>query len=139
MRIVEYLQTLVLLGGTLFAWNTVGDEIANGYPAGTTMCFYGAIGLTIAVLSSIYLLFIEGRINQIIQKYLSWLLGLGTIFAWGNWSYVAYKLFRGEQCLNACPAGITNPFLTPCFYGACFYLAALLIALFLLYRGQKRP
>lgn len=138
MRFIEYLQTLVLLGGTLFAWNTVGDELASGFPLGTTMCFYGATVFTIATLTSIYLLFISGQLDQKWQKFLTWLLGVGTILAWGNWGYVAYHLFRGEVCPSACPANVTNPFLTPCFYGASIYLITFIIALVLLYRGQAK-
>lgn len=138
MRVVEYLQTLVLLGGTIFAWSTVSQELTQGFPLGTTMCFYGAIAFTVAVLISIYLLFISGRLDQKWQQYLTWLLGAGTVFAWGNWGYVAYKLFREEQCLSACPVGITNPFLTPCFYGASIYLIGFIIALVLLYRSNSK-
>ena len=137
IRAVQYLQLLVLLSGTIFAWNVVADDIARGLNPVKVTCFYGAIGLSLAFLASTYVLCLKGKLRGMWQKAIIWLLGAGTVFAWGNWSYVAYKLFRGEQCLSACPAGITNPFLTPCFYGATIYLLAFLIALLLLYRHRK--
>ena len=138
MKYIYWLQSLVLLGGVLFAWNVVGDDIARGLDPLKVMCFYGAIGLSLAFLASTYVLCLKGKLRGLWQKAITWLLGAGTVFAWGNWSYVAYKLFRGEQCLSACPAGVTNPFLTPCFYGASIYLAGFLIALVLLYRGKGK-
>ena len=138
MRIVQYLQMIVLLGGVMFAWNTVANDIARGFNPLKVMCFYGALVLTIAFLSALYILFTPDKIDRIWQRFITWLLGAGVIFAWGNWSYVAYKLWRGEVCPSACPANVTNPFLTPCFYGACIYLVAFLIALFLHRRGQRK-
>ncbi|OGB74679.1 hypothetical protein A2810_00180 [candidate division Kazan bacterium RIFCSPHIGHO2_01_FULL_49_10] len=138
MRSIQYLQLLVLLGGVLFAWNVVADDIARGFNPLKVMCFYGALGLSIAFLSALYILFTPDKIDQLWQRFITWLLGLGTIFAWGNWSYVAYKLFRGETCPSACPVTVTNPFFSPCFYGALIYLAAFLIALFLLRRDQRK-
>ncbi|MBN2585478.1 hypothetical protein JXA59_02415 [Patescibacteria group bacterium] len=138
MRPVQYLQLLVLLGGVMFAWNVVSDDIARGLNPLKVMCFYGAVGLTVAALSALYILFTPDKIDRLWQRFITWLLGAGTLFALGNWGYIAYKLFRGEQCVSACPADITNPFLTPCFYGACIYLVAFLIALFLHYRGQRK-
>lgn len=138
MRIVYYVQMFVLLGGVLFAWNVVSNDIARGFDPLKVMCFYGAIGLSIAFLGSTYILCLKGKIRGLWQKYLTWLLGAGALFGWGNWSYVAYELWSGKPCPSACPATVTNPFLTPCFYGASIYLVAFLIALFLLYRGQGK-
>lgn len=52
-------------------------------------------------------------------------LALGTIFAWTNFILELIDWFNKRACTTGCAAGLVNPFLTPCFYGAIFFAAAL--------------
>jgi len=85
----------------------------------TTPCFYGAI----AFLISLILLVAK---NYLYLKYL--LIG-GTIFAWSNFTYEAYKFYIPSNTAKVGCSGILieNIFTTPCFYGAVIYLTALII------------
>jgi len=52
----------------------------------------------------------------------------GTIFAWGNFSWELYNYFNQKTCAFGCTAGLTNPFFTPCFYGAIFFTIAFILS-----------
>ena len=58
------------------------------------------------------------------------ILAGGTIFAWFNWikEYLAY--------CQPCGKG-TNPFVSPCFYGAIGYAVLLILTFFILYLEYK--
>ena len=59
------------------------------------------------------------------------LLG-GTIFAWTNFALELNRWLEKKSCTTGCAVGLTNPFLTPCFYGAiCFTIAFILSAVML--------
>ena len=61
---------------------------------------------------------------------------LGTLFAWGNFSYELYNwLGVGKQV--GCAIGATNPFFTPCFYGAIFFTIAFILSSILLAESGK--
>ena len=64
-----------------------------------------------------------------------WLLLLGTLFAWGNFSYEMIGWLRGMECTTGC-ASAPNPFLTPCFYGALFFLAAFVLNVMILKKSR---
>ncbi|MDD5032399.1 MAG: hypothetical protein PHR36_05195 [Patescibacteria group bacterium] len=52
----------------------------------------------------------------------------GTVFAWFNFT-VELKGWLGQgTCALGCAAGVVNPFLTPCFYGAIFFTAAFVLS-----------
>jgi len=58
---------------------------------------------------------------------------IGTIFAWVNFCYEFYNWINSRACEFGCSAGlITNPFLTPCFYGALFFVIALILNIIVL-------
>jgi hypothetical protein len=59
------------------------------------------------------------------------LLG-GTIFAWYNFIVELINWLQKKSCTTGCAAGVANPFLTPCFYGALFFLAAFIFSAILL-------
>ena len=87
----------------------------------TTPCFYGAIAFFISLI-----LFVTKRYQN-----LKFLLIGGTIFAWSNFLYEAYKFYIPSNISKIGCSGIeiTNIFSTPCFYGAVIYLICLIIFL----------
>lgn len=57
---------------------------------------------------------------------------LGTVFAWGNFGNELVKWLSHDSNNFACTAGVTNPFMTPCFYGALFFTLAFALSALLL-------
>lgn len=57
-----------------------------------------------------------------------WVLLLGTIFAWGNFALELVSWLQKKSCTTGCVAGMVNPFLTPCFYGAVFFTIAFILS-----------
>ncbi len=129
---LQNLLTIILAGGTIFAWYTVFSDfyrfqriygtifriencsIPNPL---TTPCFYGAIAFVIALILSI----------KKMEKPLYFLIIGGTIFAWSNFGYEVYKFYATTGIKTSCAGIITdNVFTTPCFYGAFIYLLALI-------------
>ena len=61
---------------------------------------------------------------------------VGTIFAWFNFA-VELKAWLGQgTCTLGCAAGVANPFLTPCFYGAIFFTVAFILSAVLVKKGR---
>lgn len=129
---LQKLLTIILFGGSIFAWYTVFNDFSRFQriygtifriencsvpnPV-TTPCFYGAIAFVIALILSI-------KKNE---KPLYILLIGGTIFAWSNFAYEVYKFYASTGVKTSCAGVITNNvFTTPCFYGACIYLLGLI-------------
>jgi hypothetical protein len=85
----------------------------------TTPCFYGAIAFLIALSLLIFKKYI----------YLKYILFGGTIFAWGNFLFEAYKFYLPTNTTKIGCSGIevVSIFNTPCFYGALIYLISLII------------
>jgi len=128
------LLLITLIGGVLFSWYTVINDFLRFYkiygtifrienclvpnPV-TTPCFYGAVAFLIALI----LLLIK---KFLFLKYL--LIG-GTVFAWTNFAYEAYKFYLPSNTAKIGCSGIEveSIFTTPCFFGALIYLTALLI------------
>jgi len=52
----------------------------------------------------------------------------GTAFAWVNFSLELISWLNKKTCTFGCTAGLVNPFLTPCFYGAIFFTLAFIIS-----------
>lgn len=51
----------------------------------------------------------------------------GMLFAWGNFGYELYNWLKvGKQV--GCAVGVSNPFFTPCFYGAIFFTIAFILS-----------
>ncbi|PJA94355.1 MAG: hypothetical protein CO133_00105, partial [Candidatus Komeilibacteria bacterium CG_4_9_14_3_um_filter_37_5] len=46
---------------------------------------------------------------------------VGVLFAWTNFTIELINWFQKKSCTLGCSAGLVNPFLTPCFYGAIFF------------------
>jgi uncharacterized protein (DUF2062 family) len=58
---------------------------------------------------------------------------LGVVFAWGNFIYELVNWLNDKNCATGCSvSSVTNPFLTPCFFGALFFSAAFVLSAILL-------
>ena len=146
MKKLFYLQTLVLLVGSIFAWYTVYTDFARFYhlygdltrisnciipnPV-TTPCFYGAFSFLGGLIWSIYILKQSEQNQPAQQKKLSILLTASTIFAWSNLAIEVYNFYFKTQADQVTCSGVTadNIFVTPCFIGSAIFLVALITAL----------
>ncbi|OGC46098.1 hypothetical protein A2V49_04080 [candidate division WWE3 bacterium RBG_19FT_COMBO_34_6] len=140
-----YIQSIILLSGTIFAWVTVYKDFARFYnlygtvtkisgcvipnPV-TTPCFYGAFAFLTAFIISLFIL--KKPDNFLLQKRLIILLIAGTIFAWSNFGYEVYKFYLASNVDKISCSGVPteNVFATPCFVGACIFLSGLLASIF---------
>lgn len=62
---------------------------------------------------------------------------LGVLFAWVNFFYELVSWLNKRACTLGCPtAPGTNPFLTPCFYGALFFTAAFILSAVILRKSR---
>ncbi|MFH1426036.1 MAG: hypothetical protein ABIG66_01235 [Candidatus Kerfeldbacteria bacterium] len=155
LKVLYPLQTLVLLGGTIFAWYTVYGDFARHYQYEgsffkftdcivpnplATPCFYGAIAFLIALVWSIIILRKKLDQKMLQHKRLFWLLLAGTLFAWGNFGWGFYKFWQNDMAPTAGCSGVVvdNPFSTPCFYGALFYLSALIVSIIIKMIAKKK-
>ncbi len=68
-----------------------------------------------------------------------WILLVGALFAWTNFTIELVRWLNKQACLTGCAAPGTNPFLTPCFYGACFFLVAFIISAIMLRKSSRPP
>jgi len=62
---------------------------------------------------------------------------IGTVFAWTNFSIELFDWLNKRTCTIGCAANLTNPFLTPCFFGALFFTASFILSLVLLLKSRK--
>jgi len=66
------------------------------------------------------------------------ILLVGTVFAWTNFTRELLDWLNDRACSVGCPvAPGTNPFVTPCFYGAVFFLIAFILSLVLVVKSKK--
>jgi hypothetical protein len=61
----------------------------------------------------------------------------GTLFAWGNFTYELVNWLDKKECTLGCSAGLKNPFLTPCFYGAIFFTISFILSALILRKSKK--
>lgn len=61
----------------------------------------------------------------------------GTLFAWTNFGIELNKWLQDRSSTVGCTPGITNPFLTPCFYGAVIFLTAFIVSIFILKKYKQ--
>jgi len=64
------------------------------------------------------------------------LLG-GTLFAWFNFATELIDWTAKRVCTTGCTAGLVNPFMAPCFYGAIFFTIAFVLSAIILKKSQK--
>ncbi|OGB74549.1 hypothetical protein A2V68_03030 [candidate division Kazan bacterium RBG_13_50_9] len=134
-----WLQALILVGGTIFAWWMVSLESAAGMNIYASTCTYGAIAFAIALIMALYLLTAR---NRAAQKWLTWLLGLGAIFGWSNFAYKVWQYYQGAVCASCPPVtlpgfSIFPPLGSPCFYGASLFTLAFIVAILIYLRKNK--
>jgi hypothetical protein len=134
------MRVAVLAAGALFAWSIVATDLYQFTLTGgdltqfggtalpnplVTACFYGAIGLTVALRWAIRLEPHGGDARG--ERHLAWLLLAGTVFALGNLGYEC-SWSRHPGGPSPCTGGaIFNPLETPCFVGFLFYFAGFTI------------
>lgn len=153
VRFWYWVQTIVLLGGTIFAWITVVRDFQRFYgyegtifkisncvvpnPV-TTPCFYGAFAFLIALIWSIKLLRQNDPSRRLTsQRRLRWLIVASVLFAWGNFAYVAYKFYAPQADHKGCSGiAVSTPFITPCFFGSVIFLIALVVALIVIRKSR---
>lgn len=155
VRLLKILS-LVLLGGTVFAWYTVYRDFSlfYGYEGTifkikdcyipnpvTTPCFYGAFAFFAALVWSLKINTRDPEAHARGQKYLTLFLIACVIFAWANFTIQAVRFFAtaniGEVGISCSGIPTTNPFATPCFIGAAIFLFALIIS-YLAYLAAKK-
>lgn len=127
------LQSILLFTGMIFAWTTVANDYMRftqklAVNPLTTPCFYGALGFAFAYFFSIYIIFTRKQVKTL-QKYLIIFLIAGTLFGWTNFIIELCRFYIFNNPTTCSGAIGSNPFFTPCFYGACIYLLSLLSAL----------
>jgi len=61
----------------------------------------------------------------------------GTIFAWFNFAVELMDWLQKRVCTAGCAAGLSNPFLSPCFYGAIFFTAAFVSSAILMKKSRN--
>ena len=147
-------QVGALLVGTVFAWTTAIVDFLRFYQAEgtlfkindclypnpvTTPCFYGAIAFAIAFAWAIVILKKDGEARSTSEKHLMWLLAAGTAFAWTSFGRLAYNFYTAlpGQGIGCSGVPTTNPFITPCFFGATLFLIALIVSLVILNREVR--
>jgi len=62
----------------------------------------------------------------------------GTLFAWFNFGLELYSWLQKKSCTTGCAAGLTNPFLTPCFWGAIFFSLAFILSCILVKKSKQK-
>ena len=66
------------------------------------------------------------------------LLLAGTLFAWFNFIRELIIWMYEHSCEAGCSVGgATNPFLTPCFYGALFFTVAFILSAIILKKSKN--
>ena len=147
-------RVAVLAAGALFAWSIVATDLYEFTLTGgdltqfrgtalpnplLTACFYGAIGLTVALRWAIRLEQHGGDARG--ERQLAWLLLAGTAFALGSLSYECYWSFTPRQPggPSVCTGGaILDPLQTPCFVGSLFYFAGFILTAVAVRAARRR-
>lgn len=146
MKKLFWLQPVVLLAGSIFAWYTVYTDFARFYglyqsftriqncvipnPI-TTPCFYGAFAFVAAFIWAVIIQKLP-RAKQAVQQSRLVLLLIGsTIFAWSNLAIEIYNYYFKAQGDKISCSGVAtdNIFTTPCFIGSMIFLISLVISL----------
>jgi hypothetical protein len=145
MKLFYKFQSSVLFVGTVFAWTTIYSDFARFYtyyhsytriqncvipnPV-TTPCFYGAIAFFIAFLWSLFILKNPQSDRTLHQRKLNLLLIAGTLFAWGNFAYEAFRYYAVVNTPKVSCSGVPadNILFTSCFYGAVLFLLSLIVS-----------
>lgn len=132
------IQSLVILGGAVFAWSKLIPQLRNFLELyGTlfrftgcavpnpllTACFWGSAAFLVALFWSIS---VYQRPTYTSQRWLRNFLFFGVVFAASVVSYEAltfYKFISASTVAVTCTPGVA-PTQTPCFTGMLFFIAA---------------
>ena len=146
MKKAYWLQSTVLLAGTVFAWFTVYADFSRFYnlygnvmrikncivpnPV-TTPCFYGAFAFLGAFIWSLYILKINKNKKVVHEKKLQILLIASTIFAWSNLALEIYRFYFQSVGSKVSCSGVAadSVFTTACFIGSMIFLGSLIISI----------
>ena len=154
MKKIYWVQSLVLLAGTIFAWFTVYSDFSRFYnlygtltkisgcsipnPI-TTPCFYGAFAFLGAFIWSLYILKMP-RVKQIAhEKKLVILLIGSTIFAWSNLALEIYNFYIQKASSKVSCSGVAtdNIYTTACFIGSMIFFVSLIISMVINWKSKK--
>jgi Ca2+/Na+ antiporter len=142
-RVWLYVQSLTLLGGTVFAWSNAVPQFIDFYKTyGTvfrfqdcaipnplaTACLYGSLAFLVAFIWSLRIL---QTTNSTHQKYLKNFLIFCVLFAASVFALEVLEYYTfipvGTPSISCSPGA--RPFATPCFYGMLFFIASLASAI----------
>lgn len=144
IRNLLLLQSVVLLGGTIFAWSKLLPQFGNFQAIyGTifrfrdcvipnplaTACFYGSMAF---IFATVWSFFVWNNSSHFHERYLRNFLLFCVVFAGSVVSYEFadyYKLFGANSVIITCTPGLF-PLLTPCFTGLIFFLTSYIISIF---------
>ncbi|HQT83082.1 MAG TPA: hypothetical protein PLW99_02960 [Candidatus Paceibacterota bacterium] len=137
-------QTLLLFGGTVFAWSATLSQFSTFHSLYgtlfrftdctvpnplTTACFYGSTAFLVALFWSVRA---YQRPHPVNQRRLRNFLLFCVVFAASVVAYEAveyYKLFGPPTSAFICTPGV-SPVQSPCFTGLLFFIAAFVTAVF---------
>ncbi|OHA81104.1 MAG: hypothetical protein A2675_00790 [Candidatus Yonathbacteria bacterium RIFCSPHIGHO2_01_FULL_51_10] len=145
-------QSVLIAGGTIFAWNAVVTDFLRFYRTEgtifkisdciypnpiTTPCFWGAVLFAVLLILTVRLhngTEILGRQRRILT-----LLVVGTLFAWGNflWGIRSFYSAPSGEGTSCSGVPVDSPLHTACFYGALFFTASLIAGFFYLRALRK--
>lgn len=143
-KTILWIQTLVLLGGSIFAWQAVYHDFARLYDFEgtifrltdcavphpiTTPCFYGALAFVVALVWSVMILRKSDPSWQRTQQLrLLLLLIAGTLFAWTVNGIELWKFYHtpAGELIGCSGLIVNNPYVTSCFIGASIFALSLI-------------
>jgi prepilin-type N-terminal cleavage/methylation domain-containing protein len=150
-KVLPWILSLVLFGGTIFAWVTVFRDFAyfrtfvdsyfvfdNPFVKNplATPCFYGAFAFLGGFIWSLFSL--RPRMIEVQKrkfKFLSWFLIFGNIFAWTNMVILVRSFCLSQATpVFGCSSGPktwADIFSSSCFIGSSIFLVALIVNVFI--------
>lgn len=139
---IKILQVGALTAGSIFAWYNNAKAFVDFYNLeGTlwkfsdcdipnpliTACFYGGIAFILALIWTGKLQDFSGEKLKKNLKNLVYFLIAGSIFAWSNFAYEAYKLAKAAGApIVGCTGPIQSLWESPCLYGAILFTLSLI-------------
>ena len=122
-------QTLVLFGGSAFAWSKLIPQFVSFSPNPfLTACLYGSTAFLAVLFWSVR---VYQKPSYQSERYLRNFLLFCVVFAASVVSYEAvmyYHLFGSSTNVFICTPGVP-PTQTPCFVGMLFFIAAFLVSI----------
>jgi len=120
-QLSRMVQSIILIGGVVFASYNIGHEVASKINPFTSTCIYGGAVFVGALIWAISIATPKSRYRH------NWLLAVGALFSWFNWAMLNWAYYHQTACLFNCEAG--SPWTAPCLYGALLFTLALSVGL----------